>query len=144
MVYAQAMSGHHTKHKGDLGVLKAQVDLFEQGFMICIPQTEHAPFDLVAYRDGEFRRVQVKYRSVDRFGKLDVKFSTSWADGRGTHTFPIDKAQVDLYCIYCPDTDECYYIDPEAFGSNVTLRVSAPKNNQTQNVKFASDFRRAP
>ena len=23
---------HHTKDKGDLGVLKAQVDLFEQGF----------------------------------------------------------------------------------------------------------------
>ncbi len=23
---------HHTKSKGDLGVLKAQVDLFEQGF----------------------------------------------------------------------------------------------------------------
>ena len=50
------MSSHHTKDKGDLGVLKAQVDLFEQGFAIFTPQTEHCPFDLVAYKDGEFRR----------------------------------------------------------------------------------------
>jgi hypothetical protein len=42
---------HHTKEKGDLGVLKAQLDLFEQGFLILNPVTEHAPFDLVAYKD---------------------------------------------------------------------------------------------
>ena len=32
---------HHTKDKGDLGVLKAQVDLFEQGFIVAFPVTEH-------------------------------------------------------------------------------------------------------
>ena len=36
---------HHTKYKGDLGVLKAQVDLFEQGFTILSPMTEHAPLN---------------------------------------------------------------------------------------------------
>ncbi len=51
---------HHTKEQGDLGVLKAQIDLFEQGFTILLPLTEHSPFDLAAYRKGEFRRVQVK------------------------------------------------------------------------------------
>jgi hypothetical protein len=43
---------HHTKVKGDLGVLKAQVSLYEQGYLILQPVTEHAPFDLVAYKDG--------------------------------------------------------------------------------------------
>ena len=135
---------HHTKQKGDLGVLKAQVDLFEQGFTILAPLTEHSPFDLVAYRDGEFRRVQVKYRKLDRHGKLDIKFSTCWADKNGTHTVPIDKNEVDLYCVFCPDTDECYYLDPKEFGSNMTLRVKTPKNNQLKNVNFAADFRRVP
>ena len=37
---------HRTKEQGDLGVLKAQVDLFEQGFTILLPQTERSPFDL--------------------------------------------------------------------------------------------------
>ena len=124
--------------------MKAQLDLFEQGFTIFVPLTEHCPFDLLAYKGGEFRRVQVKYRSIDRTGKIDVKFSTCWNDRHGTHVKPNDKDEVDLYCIYCPDTDECYYLAPGEFGSNASLRVEAPKNNQRSNVKFASDFRRAP
>jgi len=55
------MASHHTKDKGDLGVLKAQIDLFEQGN-----------------------------------------------------------------------------------GSNVSLRVEAPKNCQAKRVNFAADFRRVP
>jgi len=138
------MAPHHTKDKGDLGVLKAQIDLFEQGFTIFVPLTEHCPFDLVAYKDGDFRRVQVKYRALDQFGKVDVKFSTCWTDRHGTHTSPVDKGEVDVYCIYCPDTDECYYLRPHDFGSNVSLRVRTPKNGQTKRVNFAADFRRAP
>ena len=138
------MASHHTKDKGDLGVLKAQIDLFEQGFTIFVPLTEHCPFDLVAYKDGDFQRVQVKYRAVDRFGKIDVKFSTCWSDKNGTHTSRIDKSEVDLYCVYCPDTDECYYLRPDCFGSNVSLRVGAPKNGQSKNINFASDYRGVP
>ena len=138
------MSPHHTKDKGDLGVLKAQIDLFEQGFTIFVPLTEHCPFDLVAYKGGEFRRVQVKYRSLDRFGKVDVKFSTCWSDRNGTHTLPIDKTEVDIYCVYCPEADECYYLRPDDFGSNVSLRVEMPKNGQRKGVNFAADYRRAP
>ena len=137
-------SPHHTKTKGDLGVLKAQVDLFEQGFTILVPQTEHSPFDLAVYRDGEFRRVQVKYRKVDRHGKIDIKFSTCWTDRRGTHTVPIDKSEIDLYCVYCPDTDECYYLKPNSFETNATLRVRTPKNGQSKGVNFATDYRRVP
>jgi len=32
---------HQTSKKGDLGVLKAQVDLFEQEFTVFVPLTEH-------------------------------------------------------------------------------------------------------
>jgi hypothetical protein len=138
------MSQHHTKQKGDLGVLKAQVDLFEQGFTVLSPMTEHSPFDLVAYKAGKFHRIQVKFRTLDRNGKLDIKFSTCWTDKRGTHTVPIDKEEVDLYCVYCPETDECYYLNPKEYGSNATLRVNAPKNGQQRNINFAADHRRVP
>ena len=135
---------HHTKTKGDLGVLKAQVDLFEQGFTLLAPLTEHSPFDLVAYRGGEFLRIQVKYRAIDKHGKLEVKFSTCWTDKQGTHTVPVEKSEIDLYCIYCPETDECYYLDPNDFGSSATLRVRSPKNGQFKGIRFAADFRRVP
>jgi len=135
---------HHTKEKGDLGVLKAQLDLFEQGYLVMHPLTEHASFDLVAYRDGRFLRVQVKYKSVDRTGSITVHFRSSWADKNGTHMRPVNKDEIDLYCIYCPDTDECYYLDPKEYNRSVTLRVEAPKNNQSRNIRLAADYRRVP
>ena len=135
---------HHTKQKGDLGVLKAQLDLFEQGFIILSPMTEHAPFDLVAYKDRKFLRIQVKYKSVDKTGSITVHFRSCWADKNGTHMQPVDKSEVDIYCVYCPDTDECYYFNPAEFNRSVTLRVKMPKNNQSKNVKLAADHKRVP
>jgi len=135
---------HHTKDKGDLGVLKAQVSLYEQGYSILLPLTEHAPFDLVAYKDNGFKRVQVKYKALDKNGSLTIKFRSCWTDKNGTHMKAVDKGVIDLYCLYCPDTDECYFLDPKEFDKSVSLRVEAPKNNQRQHIKFASDYRRVP
>jgi len=135
---------HHTKEKGDLGVLKAQLDLFEKGFLILNPVTEHAPFDLVAYKDREFKRIQVKYKSVDKSGSITVHFRSCWADKNGTHMLQIDKEEIDLYCIYCPETDKCYYLDPKSYQRSVTLRVEKPKNNQAANVRLASDYQGVP
>lgn len=58
------MVGHHAKDKGDLGVAKAHADLVSQGFTVLFPATEHALFDLVAYADGVFHRLQVKCPST--------------------------------------------------------------------------------
>jgi hypothetical protein len=135
--------GHHTKDKGDLGVAKAHADLVSQGFVVLFPATEHAPFDLVAYRDGAFQRVQVKYRS-GKSGRVQVAFRTSWADRLGTHERPIDKTQVDVICVYCPETDECYYLRPPHHGSCVSLRVSPARNNQVAGVLVANAFRLMP
>lgn len=138
------MIKHHTKVKGDLGVLKAQVSLCEQGYLILQPVTEHAPFDLVAYKDNAFKRVQVKYKSLDKTGAMTLHFRSCWADKSGTHMQAVDKGQIDIYCIYCPDTDECYFLDPNAFDKSVTLRVEMPKNNQSKHIKFVADYRGVP
>jgi hypothetical protein len=137
------MAVHHTKDKGDLGTAKAHADLVENGFTVLFPATEHAEFDLVAYRDGSFHRVQVKYRSA-RLGTLSVHFRSVWADRHGTHMRAIDKSQVDIVCIYCPETDECYYLRPSEHGQSVTLRVTPSKNGQERNVRMASRFRAVP
>ncbi|MCL6574312.1 MAG: hypothetical protein K6T88_21980 [Bacillus sp. (in: Bacteria)] len=135
---------HHTKSKGDLGVLKAQVDLYEKGYMILLPQTEHAPFDLVVYKDQNFKRVQVKYRNVNEKGILEVRFSSSYSTSHGTMSKYVDKNEIDVYCIYCPQTDKCYYFNPKSFQHSISLRVEIPKNNQLLNVKFAKDYCEVP
>ncbi len=134
------MAQHHTKDKGDLGVAKAHADLVGQGFVVLFPATEHAPFDLVAYADGSFHRLQVKYRAA-RQGAVTVHFRSIWNDRQGTHTKPTDKSTIDVLCIYCPETDACYYVRPVAHRASVTLRITPSKNGQRSGVLDAVEFR---
>lgn len=131
---------HHTKDKGDLGVAKAHADLVSQGFIVLFPATEHAPFDLVAYKDSEFHRIQVKYRSGST-GTVQLHFRSVWSDRSGVHYQPLDKAAVDCVCVYCPQTDECYYLRPQDHRVSVSLRLVPSKNGQKAGVLLASDFR---
>ncbi|MGI8796141.1 MAG: group I intron-associated PD-(D/E)XK endonuclease [Acidimicrobiia bacterium] len=138
------MRPHHTKDKGDLGVAHAIADLADQGFVVLTALCEHAPFDLVGYRDGTFIRVQVKYRTLSASGTIEVQFKSSWSDANGTYVRPLDKQEVDVVCVYCPDTRACYYIDPKRFERSVSLRVTPSRNRQERNVSLAEEFRRVP
>ena len=137
------MRTHHTKTKGDLGVMAAAYDLTKKGYIVCSPMTEHAPYDLIIERDGVMIRVQVKYRTMTE-GYVEVCFRSIWADRHGIHTSPINKDDVDVFCIYCPDNERCYYIDPKQFRTAVRLRIEPSANNQRSRVCFAEDFRDIP
>jgi len=137
------MREHHTKNKGDLGVLKAQLDLYEKGYLILTPHTEHSPFDLVGYKDGKFLRIQVKYRTAKN-DKIEVPFRTCWADKNGTHTQDYDKNEIDVMCVYCPDTDKCYYVNPKECNKTFNLRLSTPKNNQKNGIHLAENYMELP
>jgi hypothetical protein len=137
------MTMHPMKDKGDLGVAKVHADLVGKGFIVLFPVTERAPFDLVAYQNGDFHRLQVKYRSA-RSGALKVQFRSMWADRHGTHTTPMDKNAVDVVGVYCPETDGCYYVRPGEHGTSVTLRIVPSRNGQRDGVLYADAFRELP
>jgi hypothetical protein len=134
---------HHTKDKGDLATAQVQVDLIERGALVLLPLTEHAPFDLVAYVDATFFRIQVKYRATSR-GVLPVHFRSVWSDRHGVHAKPMERDELDVLAIYSPETRRCYYLDPGDFAASVSLRLAPPKNGQTANVLFADDFTSFP
>ncbi|MEO8550370.1 MAG: group I intron-associated PD-(D/E)XK endonuclease [Kofleriaceae bacterium] len=134
---------HHTKNKGDLGVLHAQLDLAKKGWTVLLPLTEHAAFDLVAYRDGRFLRVQVKYRAAVN-GTVGVAMKTCWADRHGIHTLAIDRSSVDVMCVFCPDTACCYYVDPGTIRAGFNLRLIPTRNGQAMGVRYAADFTEIP
>ena len=135
---------HPTKTKGDLGVLKAQLDLTEKGFIVSWPLTEHAPFDLVITSEEGSRTVQVKSRTLDKSGAMEVKLSSVWKNRTGVVRKSINRKLVDLYCIYCVDTDCCYYVKTTDVSKTIKLRVRMPKNGQLRKVKFAKDYREVP
>ena len=122
---------HPTKTKGDIGVMKAKLALLLLGYMILQPETEHAPFDLVTYKDGKFLRIQVKYIEANE-GHFRVRFMRRWCNTKGSKNLPIDKNAIDLYCVYCPTNDTCYYLDPKKYGYSVKLRIETHVNHDSR------------
>jgi len=135
------MKKHHTKCKGDIGVAKAIANLIDYDYLILTPTiTEHAPFDIVTYKNNKFTRIQVKYRKLDSLGRIPINFrSTGQYTKMGTFNVPIDKNDVDIFCVYCPDTKKCYYFDPKQFNKAVNLRVKPPKR-KTKLINMADDY----
>lgn len=136
------MNKHHTKDKGDIGVLKAAADLASQGFLVLNPLTEHAPFDLVTYKDETFLRVQVKYCTLKESVVIKADLRSVWSDKNGRHT-SCDTSEIDVVGIYYPDTDECYYIKPEG-KKTILLRFEDSKNGQKIGVRYAKEYRTMP
>lgn len=135
---------HHTKEKGDLAVLKIQADLCEQGFVVCVPLTEHAPFDLVLYKNGKFTSVQAKY-CTPKNGVMLVDLRRSWADRKGNHSSPYLDGEFDALAVYCPDTRLCYYVSWSTCKNveTLSLRVAPAKTgaNRRFPVRMADEFR---
>ena len=135
---------HHTKDKGDKGTGNVIADLLSKGIQVCLPLSEHLPFDLIAVKqDGSLLRVSVKYRTLKK-GSVYVVFSSSYSDSHGVHTKEVDKNLIDLLAIYCPETKEVYYVKPTNFDRSVTLRIEESKNNQTKGIHFAKDYLLVP
>ena len=137
------MRYHHTKNKGDLGVVEAMADLARKGWSIFVPLTEHEAFDVAAYRDGRFLRVQVKYRAAVS-GVIKFPLSSVWADRKGNHVVPMNRSSIDVISIYCPNTQHCYYVDPKECGVWICLRIEPTRNSQAKGVTWAKDFIEIP
>jgi len=132
---------HHTKDKGDIGVGAVISDLMKNGIKVAIPLSEHLPFDLVGiYPDNTIKKISVKYRQVTKFGTIDIKFSSSHADKKGNHTKDLDKSSVDLFAVYCPETNECYYFNHNNCNTSIKLRINNSRNKQKLGVHLAKDY----
>jgi len=132
---------HHTKDKGDIGVGFVIADLMKNGIQVALPISEHLPFDCIGIAESGFlSRLSVKFREAKQ-GRVEVRLRSSWADQHGSHNRYHAKSDYDATAIYCPTKGCCYYVrSDEIKGSTIVLRVEAPKNNQSQGVRFADQY----
>jgi PD-(D/E)XK endonuclease len=119
---------HHTKLNGDIAVAKTIVDLMAKGYFVGTMMHEHLPFDLVAYKNKEFFRIQVKYRSKGFV-------SNSCVSANGYKKF-YDKLDFDYYAIYLPEPDKVVY--PNIKYGGITIRYDIP--NSATEFYWYDDF----
>ena len=119
-----------TSDKGNIGVAKATAELIAMGAEVNTPLDASSVYDLLAVYKKNYIKVQVKYASLVS-GSLRVRIARKTSTD---HNKAIPKGDVDLYAVYCPDTDECFGFWLEELRyeqtTHIYLRVTAAKNNQ--------------
>ena len=110
-IFIEKMS-HHTKDKGDIGLTKVIADLVEKGFSVSLPIHEHLPYDLIVDFNCKLSRIQIKYRKNSK-NKKSKTFSCATnhvgSNGKSVEK-KYTKTDFDLYAIYSPELNLCYYI----------------------------------
>jgi len=126
----------HTKLKGDIGELAAAQALLKKGWHISFPYGENLKYDLIAEKDGKFKRIQVKAASP-RNGVLHIncRSSNNWSvTSYEAHDFEI-LAAVNL------ETNDVYFVPSNKLRKNlIDLRLTPTKNLQKKGVNIAMDY----
>jgi len=135
---------HHTKDKGDLAVAKVIAHLLEHDIRVCLPLSEHLPFDFIAVMPDmkTLKRVQVKYRTMQG-GVVQVNFRSNYYDTKKIYSVRVNLDHLDCYAVYCPDNDERYYLRTDEIPANaiaINLRIVATRSGQQQGVRYAHQF----
>lgn len=102
-----------------MAVVKTIVDLVSKEYAVLTPVAcEHLPFDLIAYKDKQCFRIQVKYNSD---GVANGR--TSWVDKNRNHYKPYKPDDFDYYALYLPHLDKVLYPSISFAGCKITTKV---------------------
>ena len=129
-----------TSTKGTIGELAVIADLLKQGFEVFKEVTASSVIDLIAYKDGQYKRIQVKTTE----SRNDTVIFPA-RKGQANHaTYRGD--EFDLMALYVVDKHVVLYLpiqDLIANLSGVSVRFSEAKNGAKKNVRRSCDFMRA-
>jgi hypothetical protein len=131
--------GRHPLEVGERTEAVILAELVKRGFRVLVPYGTNHRYDLVIDADSRFLRVQCKTgrlrRGVIKFNTVSVRTNT-----RRAYSRPYDADQIDLFLVYCPDTDRVYAVDvDEATSSHGSLRVDPAANGQAKGIRWAAD-----
>ena len=126
----------HKKTKGKIAELMVSAKLLEMEWKILTPLGENNRYDLVAEKDGNFIRIQVKYVTPTS-GVLDVncKSSNNWSVLRYTPD------EIDVLAVFDSINRNIYFVPVTKLNSStIKLRIEPTKNRQKKKIRFAQDF----
>lgn len=136
---------HKTKDKGDLGVAKTIPHLLAASIRVCLPLSEHLPFDLIAVMPDftTLRRVQVKYRASWIRGAVLISLRSNYYDSKRIYSKRVNLEEIDCYAAYSPENGQMYYIRVDEIPDtaiSLTLRFDPPLNGQKKGIRLANEF----
>ena len=126
----------HTKSKGSVAELAVASILIQDGWHVLFPYGDYGRYDLVAEKNGQFLRIQVKY-VTPKNGSLIIncRSSNNWS------VKSYSESEIDFIVAYDPRGQRAYFVPVAEINANVlTLRLEKTRNNQSVFVRNAEDY----
>lgn len=133
----------NTANIGDLGESVAIMKFTQMGCIVSKPLTNNARYDLIVEYNNKLYKVQVKTtQAIKENVKMEFSIkTTNYSQGSWKSTGYTNN-EIDLFFLYCIENNWCglYTNENGEFQKNLTLRLVAPKNNQTKGIRLAEDY----
>jgi hypothetical protein len=111
------------------------------GINVYMPVVEGGRYDMILDLASGLLRVQCKWAA--RHGDVVVlRCYSSRRNRAGLVRSVYREGEIDAFAAYCPDVDRCYLLPFELFlgRTQVDLRLTPCKNNQSLGINWAADF----
>lgn len=136
----RGFKSHHfrvrTNDVGNLAEAMLLAKLTKIGYQVSIPFGSGCPYDLVIEKNGLLSTVQVKHGRY----RDGVVFFNTYSHTLYAGSQPYSDV-VNLFGVWCSTLDKTYLIPNKlAMPTTFSLRVLAPKNNQTSGIVWAKDY----
>lgn len=135
-----------SRKKGDIAEKLFELECIKRDIDVYKPVSSGSRVDYLACIDGVYKKVQIKYISTYN-DRISISFTKNQNGRRTEDGKPVYKKyciqEIDLFLVYCPDTNEWYNIPIELSDTNrgltlTTLNVA--RNNQTKGVRYSRDY----
>ena len=125
--------------KGEISEVMVLAQFVKSGTRVLRPYSASLRYDLVIEDGDGFHKVQCKTGRL-KDGVVVAQVCSVSAPHRGGIKKGY-KGEIDLFGIYCPETDEVYIVPVEdAPSREIRLRIEKTKNNQSSSVRWAKDY----
>jgi PD-(D/E)XK endonuclease len=114
-------------------------ELVKRGYRVLLPYGTNHRYDLVIDVGDRFLRAQCKTGRLRR-GAIEFNTASTRANTLRAYTKPYDADQIELFLVYCQETDRVYAVDIGEVGpGSALLRVDPTANGQAKRIRWAAD-----
>lgn len=139
----------HSKHKGTLAETKVIADLYDKGISVAIILDDLLPIDLVAVKNNNTYKIQVKYshlkinniKGKTKTIELNLRSCMSNRNLRYQKVYTED--EIDVFAVYVPEINKCFYIKSDILRTHksvFTIRLDNTASGQKNGCNFAKNY----
>lgn len=133
-----------TQEKGDSGLFNVISDLHKKGYKIALPMSTYLPYDIIGISpEGKLAKISIKYRKLEKTGCVVLPIRMVSHNSKGWNVKITDLNEIDGYALYCPESNECYYIPTSKLRdikSNLWIRITNKEHLSPERFNNSVDF----